>query len=250
MTTAQRIVLVIGSGLNAAETVSWPRQPFTDIVAINNAWRLRPDWTHAIHPEDFPADRRPQAGAGQTIITADDYVPVQNAQGGFIYAGGTMAFTAGYWALAALRPSVMAFIGCDMIYPAKGRTHFYGIGAADPLRDDVTLQSLEAKSARLMLLAARQGCAVVNLSSDRSRLVFPRARRDTLASCRPVDLAAKRVADAEARERQLGYFVPSGRYWLEPNRFDAAALAMLDQLWLSAHRASVGDLPVEARAAS
>lgn len=33
----------------------------------------------------------------------------------------------------------MAFIDCDMVYPTTGgSTHFYGTGAADPLRDDVT----------------------------------------------------------------------------------------------------------------
>jgi len=70
-----------------------------------------------------------------------------------------MAFTAGYWALHALRPEVMGFIGCDMVYPKTGATHFYGTGTADPLRDDVTLQDLGAKSARLMVMAAAQGCA-------------------------------------------------------------------------------------------
>ena len=57
----------------------------------------------------------------------------------------------------------MAFFGCDMVYAATGKTHFYGTGTADPLRPDVTLQSLEGKAARLQLLAAEQGCACVNL---------------------------------------------------------------------------------------
>ncbi len=65
-----------------------------------------------------------------------------------------------------------------MHYPATGPTHFYGQGTPDPLRRDITLRSLEAKSARLMVLAARQGCAMVNLSTGPSRLVFPRANRD------------------------------------------------------------------------
>ena len=79
------------------------------------------------------------------------------AFGGIVYAGATMAFTAGYWALSALQPRVLAYLGCDMIYP-QGQTHFYGTGAADPLRPDPTLQNLRAKSARLELLAARAGC--------------------------------------------------------------------------------------------
>ena len=44
------------------------------------------------------------------------------------------------------------------------------------LRPDITLQSLEAKAARLMILAAEAGHAVVNLSDGPARVVFPRAR--------------------------------------------------------------------------
>ena len=135
------------------------------IVAINNAWRVRPDWDDHIHPSDFPEDRRPPAiGPSQRIRTHLDYVPAVNAHGGFVFCGGTMAFTAGYWALEALRPRVLAFLGCDMVYAASGASHFYGRGTPDPLREDPTLQSLEAKSARLMMIAASMGCAVVNLS--------------------------------------------------------------------------------------
>ena len=82
---------------------------------------MREDWDWLIHPEDFPENRRPKLlRQGQRIVGAKDYVPVQNEFGGFVYAGGTMAFTAGYWALGALKPRVIAMIGCDMIYPEKG----------------------------------------------------------------------------------------------------------------------------------
>ena len=153
MAGSDRIVLVIGSAPDALRARSWPRGSITDIVAINNAWRVRTDWDWHIHPDDLPEDRRPPTlREGQVRVTAADYVPLQNALGGFVYAGGTMAFTAGYWALEALAPQVIAWLGCDMVYAARGDTHFYGKGAPDPLRPDVTLRSLEAKSARLMLL--------------------------------------------------------------------------------------------------
>jgi hypothetical protein len=42
------------------------------------------------------------------------------------------------------------------------------------------------------------------------------------------------AAAALAREAQLGYFVPSGRYWEDVTRFDPAALDALDALWLAA----------------
>ncbi|WP_434612169.1 hypothetical protein [Tabrizicola sp. M-4] len=228
-------VLMLGSGPSVTEAANWPRAPFDAILAINNAHAVRPDWTHHIYPWDFPADRRPTPRAGQQTITQDDFVPAQNAFGGFVYAGGTMAFTAAYWALHALKPSVIAAFGCDMHYP-KGQTHFYGAGTADPLRPDITLQSLEAKSARLMILAAMEGCAMVNLSFGPSRLIFPRMARERAAHARPMPFDIRLADAALKREDALGYHVPSGRYWEEAHRFDPAELRRIDMLWLSAAR--------------
>ena len=145
-----------------------------------------------------------------------------------------MAFTAAYWALHAHRPRVIAVRGCDMHYPPDGPTHFYGLGSPDPLRPDITLQSLEGKSARLMILAAMQGCAMVNLSTGPSRLVFPRVAPDAAPGAAVPAFDADLAAAALAREAALAYLVPSGRYWEEAARFDAAALADLDALWLAA----------------
>ncbi|MBI1417610.1 MAG: hypothetical protein GC146_10350 [Limimaricola sp.] len=229
------IVLMLGSGPDVLRCRDWPRAPFDTVVAINNAWQVRPDWDALVYPEDFPPERRPQALApGQRAITAADFVPAQNAYGGFVYAGGTMAFTASYWALHALRPRVIAYIGCDMVYPKGPQTHFYGKGTADPLRRDKTLRSLEAKSARLMAMAAQQGCALVNLGTGASRLVFPHATPADLAAlpgpARPDRAAFAAAIRAEAR---AGYMVPSGRYWEEEDRFDTAVIDRIDAAWLS-----------------
>lgn len=234
-------ILMLGSGPGVTEVAEWPRAPFDRIVAINNAWRVRPDWDDLIHPWDFPEDRMPPAPApGQRIVTEADFVPAQNRWGGFVYAGATMAYTAGYWALDALAPRVLAYFGCDMHYPTTGQTHFYGAGTADPLRPDITLQSLEAKAARLMILAAEAGHAVVNLSDGPSRLVFPRARAADLDSIRPAAFDRGAADEARAAEAALGYHVPSGRYWEELDRFDPAELSRIDALWLAAagHRAA------------
>ena len=223
-------VLMLGSGPSVLQCRDWLRAPFDRIVAINNAWAVRPDWDDVVFPEDFPPDRQPATyAAGQRAITADIYLPANNAFGGVVYGGATMAFTAGYWALHALRPTVLAYLGCDMVY-APGRTHFYGTGTADPLRPDPTLQDLHAKSARLELLAAREGCAVVNLSTEKTRLSFPRAtpRSVPLARPRPVPTAA--IAHALRAEDALGAIVPGGRYWEGPD-LDAPALARIDTLW-------------------
>lgn len=228
------VVLMLGSAPMALEAGAWDRRPFDRIVAINNAWRVRPDWDHSVFPWDFPLERQPVPGPGQSVVTETEFVPAQNAYGGFVYAGATMAFTAGYWALHALQPRVLAVFGCDMHYPKAGVTHFYGTGTADPLRADVTLRSLEAKSARLRVLAAIQGCAVVNLSVGPSRLVFPRVARTAVATARPMAWCPDLAAEALALEAELRYVVPSGRYWEEAERFDVAMLDRLDELWLRA----------------
>lgn len=228
------VILMLGSGPTVTVCTDWQRAPFDRIVAINNAWRVRPDWDDLIHPWDFPRDRMPpRIRPRQRIITEAEFVPAQNAYGGFVYAGATMAFTAAYWALHRHRPRVIAFLGCDMHYPG-GQTHFYGKGTADPLRPDITLQSLESKSARLEVHAARQGCALINLSKGPTRLTFPRLRRDAIASATPRRFDPVAARHAERREARLGYIVPSGRYWREIDRFDPQELAVVDDLWQAA----------------
>jgi len=227
-------ILILGSGPSVLQGQFWPRAGIDHILAINNAWRVRADWDTLIHPWDFPIDRRPTPGPHQRLITQDDFVPAQNALGGFVYAGGTMAFTAGYYALHAHSPRVIAMLGCDMHYPKQGRTHFYGTGTADPLRPDISLRSLEAKSARLLVMAAMQGCAMVNLSNGPSRLLFPRLTRASMNHATPHIYCPDLAAEALALEAALGYYVPSGRYWEQLDQFDPAELARLDALWSAA----------------
>jgi hypothetical protein len=254
MTGQLRTILILGSGPDAVRLRQWPRGQFTHIVAINNAWRVHEDWDYLIHPEDFPPERAPPAydPGRQAIITAEAYVPVQNRFGGFVYAGGTMAFTAGYWALGELKPDVMAFLGCDMNY-SGANTHFYGKGEPDPLREDVTLQSLEAKSARLMAFAALQDCVCLNLSEqENSHLVFPRLSlqqlgswgRDSFTPFLNSQIASfdfRALKSAQRREAELGYLVESGRYWEQAQRFDSSALRELDNEWLAAARIAIGE---------
>ena len=182
-------VLILGSGPDVVRCREWDLTGVDEVVAINNAWRVRPDWTVSIFPDDFPKDRWPPED-GRRIVQSDEYVPSQNRFGGVVYAGATMALTASYWALDALKPKQMYYFGCDMVYSAKGPTHFYGAGTADPLRADPTLQTLEAKSQRLQALAAREGCALVNLSDAPSRLTFPRGGLGDTGDVMPGDEAA------------------------------------------------------------
>jgi hypothetical protein len=242
------MVLLIGSAPDAVLAKDWDLSMFAHRVAINNAWQITPDWDYLVYPEDFPPERLPPSPLkpSQQLIAAPEFVPQQNSFGGFVYAGGTMAFTAGYWTLGALKPDLIAFLGCDMVYgTAIGESsHFYGQGTPDPLREDVTLQSLEAKSARFMSLAHTQQCAVVNLSElAESRLLFPRVGRLDLATSALHEqllqqqsrlLNAAAAENALQAEQELGYMVASGRYWEHSAEFDKTKLSDIDSLWLQA----------------
>ena len=87
-----------------------------------------------------------------------------------------MAIAAGYLAIETFPFSQISFFASDMKYDSVP-SHFYGEGAADPLRSDVSLQDLAAKSLRLFFMGLEQGCLIVNAStSDTSRLSFPQPR--------------------------------------------------------------------------
>ena len=226
----EKHVLIIGSGPNAVKAAEL-ETAFDAIVVINNAWRVRPDWSHLIYPYDFPKERWPnEINYSQTVITEKEFVPIQNQYGGFIYAGATMAFTAGYWVLGALKPSHISFIGCDMHYPKIGKTHFYGKGTADPLREDISLMSLKAKSNRFLSLAYEQDCLVGNLSDGPSKLTFPRVSLASLwpeIPCLRVDL----ISLALKQEKDLGYFDRSGRYWQNLDKYDCKEIKKIDNIW-------------------
>jgi hypothetical protein len=241
-----KMVLLIGSAPDAVLAKDWDLSMFSQRVAINNAWQITPDWDYLVYPEDFAPERLPLTPLkpSQQLIAASEFVPQQNSFGGFVYAGGTMAFTAGYWALGALKPDLIAFLGCDMVYGTSSgeSSHFYGQGTADPLRVDVTLQSLEAKSVRFMALAHTQQCAVVNLSElFESRLLFPRVSRlDLVTPELPKQLLRQQAellnpaapVRALQAEQDLGYMVASGRYWEHVAEFDKTKLSAIDSLWL------------------
>lgn len=245
------MVLLIGSAPDAVFAKDWDLSMFAQRVAINNAWQITPDWDYLVYPEDFAPERLPFSPLkpSQQIIAAPEFVQQQNSFGGFVYAGGTMAFTAAYWALGALKPDLIAFLGCDMVYGTSNgeSSHFYGQGTPDPLRDDVTLQSLEAKSVRFMSLAHRQRCVVVNLSEQlESRLLFPRVSQLDLATSElPKQLLQQQAellnpaaaVHALQVEQDLGYMVASGRYWEHLAEFDETKLRDIDSLWLQAFAA-------------
>lgn len=229
-------ILILGSAPNAIVARDWPIEKFQYIIAINNAWKIRSDWTHNIFPTDFPLENRPNNKLHQYIISAKDYVPAQNLYGGFVYAGGTMALTAAYWTLAILKPKNLFFLGCDMVY-GSGKTHFYGMGTADPLRKDISLRSLEAKSARFECFASLEGCTVHNLSEEKeSRLIYKRKKFKDLGNVLtdvPRKINMERFDQALKIEADLNYLILDGKYWKHEHKFDTYQIDQLDKLWLT-----------------
>ena len=227
-------ILIIGSAPSAIIANSWDLGIFNRIVAINNAWKISPLWTNSIFPEDFPIENRPVPNSKQNVHSASEYVHAQNKFGGFVYAGGTMAFTAAYWSLHTFAPSIIAYLGCDMIYSGS-KTHFYGQGTPDPLRNDKTLKNLRAKSARFEAMASQLKCTVLNLSTlPKSNLVHRRATLDELNSD---SFSPKKINQAELNhglelEKKLNYFVPNGKYWKKIHSFKEEEILKLDKIWL------------------
>ena len=225
-------ILIIGSAPDALEAKNFKRELFDGLVTINNAWNVRKDWDYCIFPDDFPENRRPTGNNEQRLIGSEQYVPLQNKYGGFVYSGGTMAFTAGYWALGHFNPRAIAYIGCDMVYDEK-KTHFYGRGTPDPLREDPTLKNLKAKSARLEAIAASQNCSIFNLSKrPKSNLVF---RRNSLENITeepiPRRVNTELLKFVLEKEKSLGYFIKNGKYWKHLAEFDQKKIDILDGLW-------------------
>ena len=228
------VIVIVGSAPDALEAKNLKRIYFDKLVAINNAWNVRKDWDYCIFPDDFPENKRPYLKKDQKLIKSDNYVPLQNKYGGFVYSGGTMAFTAGYWSLGKFKPKALVYIGCDMIYEGN-KTHFYGMGTPDPLRDDPSLKNLKAKSSRLEAIAASQNCSIFNLSKKlESNLVF---RRNNLASIyehnKPREIDTHLLNKALQFEKELGYFVKDGKYWKHLSKFDQKKIDTLDELWRS-----------------
>jgi hypothetical protein len=204
--TRRRLVLVAGSAPEVASLHDQALEGLTT-VAINNAWRIREDFDYVIFPRNLPEENRPPDSYGTNIVREINYRKHVAAAGGLLFCGSTMAFNAGYWAVQYLKPAMIGFFASDMIYD-DGETHFYGKGAADPLRDNLTLRSLEAKSARLFAFAFAAGTIAANFSArPRSRLVFPRLPLATTAE----PAALKQLASVLRR-------TPEGRELIEAAR--------------------------------
>ena len=229
-------VLVIGSAPDSIQANDWDLRVFDQVVVINNAWRITSHWDELIFPYDFSDENKPaQILDHQKFVTEDQFVSAQNLFGGFVYAGATMAFTAGYWSLASHQPTKLCFLGCNMHYSQIGPTHFYGQGRPDPLRHDITLTSLKACSYRMLIFAKMRGCDIVSLSVGDTNLHVPQTSFDQFLDYQPAFVICKeKMNQALKKEKNLNYFVEDGRYWLKENFFCRGELKKLDRIWIEA----------------
>ena len=226
-------------------------------VAINNSWRIREDMDYIVFPNNFPEENRPPASKGIEPVWETSYLKRVAASGGLLFTGSTMALNAAYWAVRALRATIVGFFASDMIYSGRS-THFYGKGEADPLRENITLRSLEAKSIRLFAFGLATGTVIVNFSMQPvSRLALPRMplgslvrrsglqgfqskmrseRRAALVALHESPLAAELVTAAHEivkREEAPPFSVDPNDYWSLVGDEDAIAfLDEINQAWL------------------
>ncbi|MCB1495943.1 MAG: hypothetical protein KDJ86_09175 [Bauldia sp.] len=244
--TRRRVVLLAGSAPEAAALADVDLDGLVR-VAINNAWRIRSDFDYVVFPRNFPDENRPPQDYPADLVREVNYLKHVRSAGGLLFSGSTMAFNAGYWAVRYLTPAMVGFYACDMIYDDK-ETHFYGKGEADPLRGNLTLRSLEAKSARLFAYGLAAGTMVVNFSTrPRSRLVFPRLPLAAIRQRSPVRrLCSEAVRSMEARRivataREIASMEASPPFAADPNDYwslvgDETAIAYLDDVdrrWLA-----------------
>lgn len=228
--------LIVGSGPTAIDLKD-ADLPSIAKIAVNNAWLLRTDFDYVVYPFDFPTDRRPPKTYAGLQISNAQYMEAINSAGGMIFCGATMAFATGYWAVHTLRSKAVGFFASDMVYNGT-RTHFYGEGTADPLRADVTLRNLEAKSARLFLGALTQGTLLLNCSEEpETRLVFPRLSLSGLSAHNgPVGRSFRPLIDEAnevfALEKAAPFDATREDYWmLADTKEKIEYISIVDDAW-------------------
>jgi len=159
-------VIIVGSGVNCREINSWNTEGYL-IVVVNNAWKAVNRWNYLCYPGDFT-----DLPKGRGILVTGRHINTLVAKSGILRKSyhGTMFFTASYWALVALNPSEIGYIGMDMQYD-KPNNAFYGDAKPDPLRFK---DELNTWFDELQEDADLRNVQLINYSKKVSRLPFQR----------------------------------------------------------------------------
>jgi hypothetical protein len=175
-------VLIIGSGPSARQYTDYPyKERGWKIVCVNHGWQMEPNMDLWVTPANFK--NTPGALVPENVDTLPfvrDYAETLANYGGHRECGYTITLAAGYNALWKLKPSVIAFLGCDMNYTpdANGHTHIYGVGLdikENNIPDPERMVTKHGKGdpdylnniyKRFETYAEKQLCKVFNFSTD------------------------------------------------------------------------------------
>lgn len=159
-------VLIAGSAPDASTITGAQIPKSVTLIAMNNAWRLRPDFAIHICPNDFPDANKPPSDYKLHRVQNRGFTAGLRRAGGTMFCGATMAFCSGYYALSSRPERIIGFIGCNMVYEGAN-THFYGKGEPDPVKVEMatyaSIKDLKAKAARLFLYGLLQDTLMLNL---------------------------------------------------------------------------------------
>lgn len=155
-------VLILGSGVSG-EMVKDLDLSNHYVIAINNAWRLTPFWTHHLFPDDFNGPFPTKLNQIQQKIDNTIYMKKNLTFGNLDWRGNSMIYNALYFALL-FNTGVISTLGCDLYYPEKGKTHFYKGGTNDPMRFDPEYHELKFK--QFMEVCDRKNIKYINHSGE------------------------------------------------------------------------------------
>jgi len=164
-------VLIVGSGANCREVNTWNTSGYS-VFVMNNAWKAVNNWDYLYYPGDF--HDLPTPMEGKNLITGafiNHFLSKFNLDRISYHA--TALFSATYFAMYALKPKLIGYIGTDMNYSIEGNA-FYGKSIPDPLRFGEEVLNLWLKE--LVNDAKSLKIKLVNFSNGPSRLPFERVK--------------------------------------------------------------------------
>lgn len=219
-----KTVVVVGSA-PTAPSVARLLGKQTFVVGLNNSWRALPRYDAFVYADDLPPESKPgPEDVARKGRSAPQYYPAMEASGGILFCGASTGFAAGYWVAHTMPFSQVSYFAADMTYSNR-QSHFYGKGSPDPLRKDLSLQDLPAKSLRLYYFGLTRGSLFLNASAEpETRLAFPRVTSGLSVSknvmgevldalFEETETAKKEAAEALALEKDVPFDATVSDYW-------------------------------------
>lgn len=238
--------LIVGSAPDARALANCDIPNTVQKIAVNNAWKLRPDFHIHICPNDFPDNQKPPKDYKARRVQNVGYTPALRRAGGTMFCGATMAFCAGYYTLNASSFRIITFFGCNMVYQGA-ETHFYGKGQPDPIKVEAatyaSIKNLKAKASRMFLIGLLMDTLMINIAPHpNGNLTIPTTRysgditnqyKEIMADTALHDILVRATANL-MKERKF----PGDRHSLNLTPISTNALQMqfidqIDQVWES-----------------